>query len=56
MDNQWQNMILKYCVVVSASLVLKHMQDFQIAYEGVFWALCTVTFWQKIDFLISNWH
>ena len=31
--------------------VLKHVQ---IAYEGDFWSLCTVTFWQKVDFLISN--
>ena len=28
----------------------------QIAYEGDFWALCTVTFQQKVDFLISNAH
>ena len=27
---------------------------FQIAYEGDFWSLFTVTFWQKVDFLISN--
>ena len=27
---------------------------FQIAYEGNFWSLCTVTFWKKDDFLISN--
>ena len=26
----------------------------QIAYEVDFWSLCTVTFWQKVDFLISN--
>ena len=29
---------------------------FQIVYEGDFWSLCTVTFWQKVDFLISNAH
>ena len=29
---------------------------FQIAYEGDFWSLCTVTFWKKVDFLISNAH
>ena len=23
---------------------------------GDFWPLCTVTFWQKVDFLISNEH
>ena len=27
---------------------------FQIAYEGDFGSLCTVTFWQKVDFLISK--
>ena len=27
---------------------------FQIACEGDFQSLCTVTFWQKIDFLNSN--
>ena len=27
---------------------------FQITYEGDFWSLCTVTFWQKIESLISN--
>ena len=27
---------------------------FYIAYEGNFRSLCTVTFWQKVDFLISN--
>ena len=27
---------------------------FQISYGGYFWYLCTVTFWQKVDFLISN--
>ena len=27
---------------------------FQIAYEGDFRSLCTVTFWQKVDFLNSN--
>ena len=26
----------------------------EIAYEGDFWSLCAVTFWQKFDFLISN--
>ena len=29
---------------------------FFIAYEGDFWSLHTVTFWQKVDFLISNEH
>ena len=29
---------------------------FQIAYEGYSWSLCTVTFWQKVYFLISNAH
>ena len=29
-----------------------HAGFFQIAYEGVFWSLCT--FGQKVDFLISN--
>ena len=29
---------------------------FQIAYEGDFWSLCTVTFGKKVDFLISNAH
>ena len=27
---------------------------FQIAYEGDFWSLCDLTFWQKVDFLISD--
>ena len=27
---------------------------FQIAYEGYFWSLCTVTFGQEVDFLNSN--
>ena len=27
---------------------------FQIAYEGVFRSLCAVTFWQKVNFLISQ--
>ena len=27
---------------------------FQIAYEEDFLSLCTVNFWQKVDFLISN--
>ena len=27
---------------------------YQIAYEGDFWSLCTVTFWQKIHLLIGN--
>ena len=27
---------------------------FQIAYEGDFLYVCTVTFWQEVDFLISN--
>ena len=26
----------------------------KIAYEGDFLSLCTVIFWQKVDFLISN--
>ena len=29
---------------------------FQIAYEGDFQSLSTVTFWQKVTFLISNVH
>ena len=29
---------------------------FQITYEGDFRSLCTVTFWQKVDFLISKVH
>ena len=28
----------------------------EIAYKGDFQSLCTVTFWQKDDFLISNAH
>ena len=36
---------------VLAPLLLKHMQ---IAYDGKIWPLCFVTFWQKVDFLISN--
>ena len=31
-----------------------HAGFFQIAYEGDFGSLCTLTFWQKVDFLISN--
>ena len=31
-----------------------HKRLFQIACEGDFGPLCTVTFWKKIDFLISN--
>ena len=31
-----------------------HAGFFQIAYEGDFRSLCTVNFWQKVDFLISN--
>ena len=31
-----------------------HVQAFQIAYEEDFRCLCTVTFWQKFDLLISN--
>ena len=27
---------------------------FQITYEWDFWSLYTVTFWEKVDFLISN--
>ena len=26
----------------------------EISYEGDFLSLCNVTFWQKVDFLISN--
>ena len=33
-----------------------HGGIFQIAYEGDVWSLCTVTFWQKVDYLISNEH
>ena len=36
-----------------ATLLLLHYL-FQIAYEGDFRSLFTVTFWQKVDFLISN--
>ena len=32
------------------------LEAHQIAYEGNFWSLCTVTFWQKVDFLIINAH
>ena len=31
-----------------------HAGFFQITYDGDFWFLCTVTFWQKFDFLIST--
>ena len=29
---------------------------FQMVYEGDFWCLCTVTFWQKVDLQIINKH
>ena len=31
-------------------------RPFQIAYKGEFWPLRTLTFWQKVVFLISNAH
>ena len=31
-----------------------HACFFLIAYAGDFLSLCSVTFWQKVDFLISN--
>ena len=34
--------------------VLTCLVLFQIAYEGDFWSLCTVTFWLYVDFLIST--
>ena len=30
------------------------LEAHQIAYEGNFWSLCTVTFLRKVDFLIST--
>ena len=40
---------------VKASLnYCSHQRLFHIAYEGDFWSLCSVTFWQKVNFLISN--
>ena len=58
----------KYCTVVGGNIIIK--TSFSIyrevvssntsrfeAHEGFFrnfWSICTVTFWQKVDFLISN--
>ena len=38
----------------SVQLLLVLYWPFQIAYEGDFRSLCTVSFWQKVTFLISN--
>ena len=46
----------KYRKVVSSNTFCleAHAGFFQIAYEGDFRSLCTVTYWQKVDSLISN--
>ena len=46
---------LKYCKVKSSNTSCLEANDgfLQIAYEGDFRSLCTVTLWQKVDFLIS---
>ena len=53
-----RNKYLAYRKVASSntSCLEAHADFFQIAYEGDFRVLCTVTFWQKVDFLISNAH
>ena len=50
--------IFTYHKVASSdtSFLKAHAGFFQIAYEGDFWPLCTVTFSQKVDFPISNVH
>ena len=46
---------LEYRKVASSNTSpLRTCRLFQIAYEGDFWSLCTVTFGQKVDFLNSN--
>ena len=40
----------------STSCFEAHVGLFQIAYEGDFGPFYTVTFLQKVDFLISNAH
>ena len=56
MHKYYVSKLLKYCKVASSSMsrLEAHAGFFQIAYEGDFWSLRTVTFWQKVDFLISN--
>ena len=48
--------VLKYCKVASSntSSLEANAGFFQIAYEGDSRSLYIVTFWQKVDFLISN--
>ena len=46
----------KYCKVASSNMSLLEAHAgalFQVAYEGDFRSLCTVTFGQKVDFLIK---
>ena len=51
----WGKSQRMYCKVSSSntSRLEAHAGFFQIAYEGDFQYLCTVTFWQKVDFLIK---
>ena len=46
----------KYNKVASSNMshLEAHAGFFQIAYEGDFLSLCTLSFWQKVYFLISN--
>ena len=51
----WHDFFDTDCKVSSSNTSRLEAHDvFQIAYEGDFRSLYTVTFWQKVDFLISN--
>ena len=48
----------KYRKVVSfnTSCLEVHASFFRLLMKGIFYPYVTVTFWQKVDFLISNAH
>ena len=56
-SRKYGNLFLFYYRKVASSntsCLEAHASFFQIAYEGDFLSLCTVIFWQKVDFLFSN--
>ena len=52
----WINMYVIYCKIASSntSRLEAHVDFFKLLMKGIWGSLCTVTFWQKVDFFISN--
>ena len=50
----WQTSKYRKVMSSNTSHLEAHVGFFRLLMKGIFDPLCTVSFWQKVDFLISN--